>query len=86
MTATVKLYKDTYISDSRVWFSSGPFSNNYNSRFVLNGEVYETINEFMIEKAQALQNPPAYGATDLTTVRQAKDLTLFWDLRLFDIY
>ena len=86
MTATVKLYKDIYTSEHRVWFSSGPFSNNYNNRFVLNGVLYETINDFMLEKARELQNPPAYGTTEIDYSKGFRDTDIFWDLRLYDIY
>ncbi len=84
MTATVSLYKDTYMSEHRVWFSAGPFSNDYNSRFVLNGTLYRTINEYLAEQAQALKDPPAFG--DTTVDYTKKPAAVFWDLRLYDIY
>jgi predicted NAD-dependent protein-ADP-ribosyltransferase YbiA (DUF1768 family) len=86
MTATVKLYKGIYSSEQKVWFSSGPFNNNYNNRFVLNGVLYETINDFMLEKASELRDPPAYGTTAIDYSKGFKDSDIFWDLRLYDIY
>jgi predicted NAD-dependent protein-ADP-ribosyltransferase YbiA (DUF1768 family) len=84
MTATVSLYKDTYMSEHRVWFSAGPFSNDYNNRFVLNGTLYRTINEYLAEQAQALKDPPAFGDTAVDYSKKPADV--FWDLRLYDIY
>jgi predicted NAD-dependent protein-ADP-ribosyltransferase YbiA (DUF1768 family) len=84
MTATVRLFKDTYMSEHRVWFSAGPFSSDYNNRFVMNGVIYRTISEYLAEQAQALKDPPAFG--DTTVDHSKKPAAVFWDLRLYDIY
>jgi len=84
MTATVRLFKDTYMSEHRAWFSAGPFSNDYHNRFALNGLLYANINEYLAEQAQALKGPPAFG--DTVVDHSKKPAAVFWDLRLYDIY